>query len=100
MTPEKSTGKVLLTGATGYLGGRLLAELESAGHPVRCMARRPEFLRPRVAPSTEVVFGDVLKPESLDAALVGVESAFYLVHSMGSRGDFEEEDRRAATANG
>ena len=89
---------VLLTGATGYLGGRLLKQLEKTGHRVRCMARRPEFLLQRVAPRTEVVYGDVLRPESLNDALDGVKTAFYLIHSMASRGDFEVEDRRAAQA--
>lgn len=87
---------VLLTGATGYIGGRLLKALERAGTRVRCLARRPEFLEPRVAPGTEVVKGDCLDPSSLLPALAGVHTAFYLVHSMGSTGKFEEEDRRAA----
>ena len=56
---------VLLTGATGYIGGRLLKGLEKAGWPVRCLARHPEFLRPRVAPATEVVQGDCLDLASL-----------------------------------
>jgi len=87
---------ILLTGATGYVGGRLLQALEHDGHRVRCLARRPEFLRQRVAPSTEVVAGDVLDRHSLDLALHGVDFAYYLVHSMGSGGSFEEDDRRAA----
>lgn len=87
---------VLLTGATGYIGGRLLTGLEKAGWPVRCLARHPEFLRPRVAPVTEVVQGDCLNLASLQPALAGVHTAYYLVHSMGSSGKFEEEDRRAA----
>ncbi len=87
---------ILLTGATGYIGGRLLKALEARGRRVRCLARRPNFLRPRVAESTEVVEGDVLNPTSLDSAMGGVDSAYYLVHSMGSTGAFEEEDRRAA----
>lgn len=89
-------GRVLLTGATGYVGARLLRELERRGKSVRCLARRPGHLDGRVAPETEVVAGDVLVPDSLPAAFEGVESAFYLVHSMGARGDFEEEDRRGA----
>jgi uncharacterized protein YbjT (DUF2867 family) len=87
---------ILLTGASGYVGGRLLAALEAAGHRVRCLARHPEFLKPRVAPTTQVVKGDVLDPASLAAALVGVDTAYYLVHAMGSGNAFEEEDRRAA----
>ena len=87
---------ILLTGATGYVGGRLLKALEQAGHHVRCLARRPAFLRARVAPTTEVVAGDVLDQGTLPAAMKGVQTAYYLVHSMGSRQAFDEEDRRAA----
>ena len=89
------TSRVLLTGATGYIGGRLLRLLERQGYRVRCLARRPEVLRQKVGPSTEVVAGDVLNLPSLDIALRGVDAAYYLVHSMGSR-SFEEADRTAA----
>jgi uncharacterized protein YbjT (DUF2867 family) len=91
-------GLVLLTGATGYVGGRLLDELLAAGHRVRCLARRPDELRARVPAGVEVVAGDLLDPASLPPALQGVESAFYLVHSMGAASEFEERDRAAATA--
>jgi uncharacterized protein YbjT (DUF2867 family) len=87
---------ILLTGATGYIGGRLLKALEARGHRVRCLARRPDFLRPRVGELTEIVKGDLLDSTSLEPAMAGVHSAYYLVHSMGSTGAFEEEDRRAA----
>jgi uncharacterized protein YbjT (DUF2867 family) len=87
---------VLLTGATGYVGGRLLQELQKAGHRVRCLARRPEFLRPRITPSTEIVAADILDPQSLNEALAGVDIAYYLVHSMGSGSAFEEMDRQGA----
>ena len=87
---------VLLTGASGYIGGRLLKALEAAHWPVRCLARRPEFLRSRVSSSTEVVQADCLDRTSLASALVGVSTAYYLVHSMGSPGQFEKEDRQAA----
>jgi uncharacterized protein YbjT (DUF2867 family) len=87
---------VLLTGATGYVGGRLLRRLEEQGCRVRCLARRPEFLRARVGPATEVVGGDVLDAASLQPALRGVDTAYYLVHSMGTAGNFEEQDRQAA----
>lgn len=87
---------ILVTGATGYVGGRLLRSLETAGHRVRCLARRPEFLRDRAGSTTEVVQGDVLDADSLQAAMAGVSTAYYMVHSMGSSGEFEEEDRRAA----
>jgi uncharacterized protein YbjT (DUF2867 family) len=86
----------MITGASGYVGGRLLRRLEASGRPLRCLTRRPDVLRDRVGPHTEVVEGDVLDRASLDAALHGVHTACYLVHSMGSGCDFEELDRRAA----
>ncbi len=88
---------ILLTGATGYVGGRLLARLEARGPRLRCLARRPEVLAHRVQSSTEIVAGDVLDRASLDAALTGVSVAYYLVHSMGATGSFEAADRQAAT---
>lgn len=92
----ESTDLTLLTGATGYVGGRLLAALESQQAPVRCMARRPQYLASRVAPSTQVVEGDVLDSESLNRAMAGVSTAYYLVHSMSDEGDWEEMERHAA----
>jgi uncharacterized protein YbjT (DUF2867 family) len=88
--------RVLVTGASGYVGGRLVAALEARGARVRCLARRPEFVRARVEEQTEVVRGDVFARESLQQALAGVDVACYLVHSMASTGDFESQDRRAA----
>ena len=89
---------ILLTGATGYVGGRLLLELEGSGHRVRCLTRHPEALCRRVAQTTEVVKGDVLDATTLPAAMKGVRTAYYLVHAMASANSFEEEDRRAAHA--
>lgn len=101
-TPTSSTPPagpqplVLVTGATGYVGGRLWHRLEELGCRVRCLARQPERLAARTGPATEVVAGDVLDKESLLRALTGVDSAYYLVHSMGSPDGFEENDRRGA----
>ncbi len=91
---------ILLTGATGYVGGRLLHALETGGYPVRCISRHPEVLRQRVGDDTEVVRGDVLDAASLATAMAGVHTAYYLVHSMASANSFEEEDRRAANLFG
>jgi uncharacterized protein YbjT (DUF2867 family) len=87
---------VLLTGASGYIGGRLLSALEKASWRVRCLARRPDFLKARAGGSTEVVKADCLDRSSLAPAMAGIHTAYYLVHSMGSAGKFEQEDRQAA----
>jgi uncharacterized protein YbjT (DUF2867 family) len=87
---------VLLTGATGYVGGRLLPALEAQGYRVRCLARRPAAVTGMTSAATEVMSADLLDPASLDIALRGVGAAYYLVHSMGSSGSFEDADRQAA----
>jgi uncharacterized protein YbjT (DUF2867 family) len=88
---------VLLTGATGYVGSRLLGRLlDSPSVRLRCLARRPETLRDKLPAAAEVVAGDVLEPASLQSALQGIDTAYYLVHLMGSSADFEHQDRLAA----
>lgn len=87
---------VLIAGASGYVGGRLLDVLQNRGQRVRCLARHPDSLRERVATTTEVVAGDVLDSQSLPAAMEGVQTAYYLVHAMASANSFEDEDRAAA----
>ena len=87
---------VLVTGATGYVGGRLVPRLLEAGWRVRCLTRHPERLSSRVPPGAEIVTGDVLDVASLAQAAEGVDAAYYLVHSMAATGDFEAKDRIAA----
>ena len=87
---------LLIAGATGYVGSRLLRRLEHDGLSVRCLCRNPETLKARVSPTTELVVGDLLQRASLGAALSGVDTAFYLVHSMRAGRDFESDERRAA----
>ena len=90
---------ILLTGATGYVGGRLLHALETAGYRVRCLSRQPEALIARVTQTaTQIVKGDVLDGDSLGPAMSGVHTAYYLVHAMASVKSFEDEDRRSAHA--
>ena len=95
--PAPGSRLLLVTGASGYVGGRLLRALAQRGERVRCLARRPEELRARISPRVEVVGGDVLDAASLVRALAGVDTAFYLVHGMASPRDFMEEERRGAT---
>ena len=87
---------ILLTGATGYVGGRLLGALERAGQRVRCLVRDPSRVRARIGPETEVARADAVTGEGLDEALAGTETAYYLIHSMGSAHGFEQTDREAA----
>ncbi|MHB9133487.1 MAG: SDR family oxidoreductase [Armatimonadota bacterium] len=87
---------ILLTGATGYVGGLLLPRLVGAGYRVRCLTRHPEALRDAVPPGVEVVQGDVLDDASLPPAMAGVWAAYYLVHSLEAGAEFAEKDRRGA----
>ncbi|MGW4927668.1 SDR family oxidoreductase [Agromyces sp. NPDC004153] len=82
--------RVLVTGATGYIGGRLVPRLIGAGHDVRVLVRQPERLRDVPwAASVDVVAGDLGDRAAVDRAMDGIEVVYYLVHSMGGRGDFE-----------
>lgn len=95
-----NTGKsILITGATGYIGGRLIPQLLARGYRLRCLARDPDRLRARAwAGRVEVVRGDVADRSSMDAAMTDCSAAYYLVHSMArGGGKFGEADRRAAT---
>ena len=87
---------ILLTGATGYVGGRLLPLLLSAGHRVRCLTRRMSTKVNFDSPNVEVAIGNALDLDSLKLALTGVDTAYYFIHSMGDNEDFEQTDRRAA----
>jgi uncharacterized protein YbjT (DUF2867 family) len=91
---------VLLTGATGYVGGRLLRALQAAGTRVRCLARRPEALIGRVGPDTEIIAGDATDLDALLRAMSGVNTAYYLVHAMGAGTGFREADRHTALTFG
>ncbi|MEO8090456.1 MAG: SDR family oxidoreductase [Gemmatimonadales bacterium] len=86
----------LVTGATGYIGGRLATRLLARGHRVRAMARDPRRLGALAAAGGQPVAGDVLQPESLAPALHDVAAAYYLIHSMGTGADFAERDRTGA----
>lgn len=88
---------VLVTGATGYIGGRVVERLLAGGHTVRVLVRdRDRALARPWGPQVEIAEGDLAKPDTLKAALEGVDAAYYLVHSMYAGGDFEKLDRAAA----
>jgi uncharacterized protein YbjT (DUF2867 family) len=90
--------RCLVTGATGYIGGRLAPRLLRADHDVRCLTRSAARLSDIPwARHSEVVEGDLLARESLPAMFDGIDVAYYLVHSLGAK-DFEDRDRRAAAA--
>src|SRR3989338_2137924 len=88
---------ILVTGAAGYIGGRLVPQLAAAGHHVTCLARDPQRLAGRPRPGGDIRQGDGLDTKTLWRILAGVDVAYYLVHSMatGAR-DFGERDRVAA----
>lgn len=97
-TNNRNGDLVLVTGATGYIGGRLVPRLIESGYRVRCLVRDAARLQGRPwRDAVEVVAGDVLEPESLAAAMEGVDVAYYLVHSLGSGADYHQRDLRAAT---
>lgn len=88
---------VLVTGATGYIGGRLVPRLLELGHRVRCLVRDPSRLEGRPwHDDVEIMAGDVLQPESLTAAMQDVVVVYYLIHSLGSGADFNARDLTAA----
>ncbi len=99
MTGDGDGRPVLVAGATGYIGGRLVAELLTTGYPVRCLARNPRKLdaapwRDRV----EIAAGDLADPASLSAAMEGCRAAYYLIHSIGEGPDWEQTERDGARA--
>src|SRR3954468_20713386 len=87
----------LVTGTTGYIGGRLVPELLAAGHRVRVMSRTPERLRDHPwADRVEVARADAGDADAVSAACAGVDVVYYLVHALGGGPAFEETDRRTA----
>jgi uncharacterized protein YbjT (DUF2867 family) len=88
---------ILVTGATGYVGGRLVPRLLAAGYRVRCLVRDPARLQGRGwLKQVELARGDMLQPESLVPAMRDVHALYYLVHSLGGGNDFSERDLMAA----
>lgn len=93
-------GRVLVTGASGYIGSRLAPELLATGRHLSVLARHPDRIRERDWARDEdavrVVAGDATDPDDLRQAMEGVEIAYYLLHSMDGDGDFRERDKRMA----
>ena len=96
--PALEAGLVLVTGATGYIGGRLVPELLARGYRVRVMVRQEHPVHKQLWPGAEIAVADALAIESLETAFVGVSVAYYLIHSMLlGREEFEQADRQAAS---
>ena len=92
--------RILVTGATGYIGGRLVPRLLDKGHKVRCIARNPSRLAGHPWPGVEIVPGDLGDPAAPLQALQGIDVAYYLIHSMAAGHAFWERDRSMALAFG
>ena len=92
--------RILVTGATGYIGGRLVPRLLAQGHQVRCIARNPSHLAGRPWPDVEIIQGDLAESEALARAMEGIQVAYYLVHSMAAGQTFREKDHAMAQAFG
>lgn len=95
--PESTAGTTLVFGASGYVGSHLVPFLAAHGQRVRAASRRLAAMRSRGWHGVELVQADALQPSTLGAALAGVHTAYYLVHSMAAGGEFPALDRAAAT---
>ena len=94
---DRNDSPIVVTGATGYVGGRLIPRLVAAGYSVRCVARRPEELSDRLwKDQVEIVQADLSKPEEILRALDGAKAAYYLLHSMSSSSDFAKVESNMA----
>ena len=88
--------KVLVTGATGYIGSQLVQRLSQMPFQIRCLARNPDRIKKIKNTSIEVCQGDLLSYDSLREIFKGIDVSFYLVHSMDSKNDFERLECEAA----
>ena len=97
--PSTSPSTILVTGATGYVGGRLVPCLLREGYTVRCFVRSADRLRAKPwSDEVEVAVGDALEADTVLPAMEGVDAVYYLIHSLGAGEDtFEDRDRKAAT---
>ena len=94
--PRTISGKRLVFGASGYIGTNLVPHLLSAGIPLRAASRDIAVLQARAWPNVELVAADALRPETLVPVLRGIDTAYYLVHSMAAGRDFGQLDLEAA----
>ncbi len=98
MNASRDIKSILVTGVTGYVGGRLVPRLLQAGYHVRVLIRGTASRLDGRAwkDQVEIIIGDVLAPETLAAGLQGIDAAYYLIHSMGGKGEFSKRDIQAA----
>lgn len=85
--------RILITGATGYIGGRLIFKLLEEGYTVRCIVRQPEYLKSRVPDNVEIVRGDLMDYHSIESAMKDCDAAFYLVHALGAKDDWVDLEK-------
>lgn len=88
--------KILIVGGTGYIGSKLIQRFLQSNDSIRCLVRKKHSGEKREIPKVEVAYGDLLDKKSLHQALQGIETAYYLAHSLDKKKDFEDAERKAA----
>ncbi|GJL79549.1 MAG: hypothetical protein NPINA01_25380 [Nitrospinaceae bacterium] len=94
---ESKDKNILIVGATGYIGQKLIQRLKETGNPIRCLVRNPRSFKENPSQQIQIQQGDLIDFESIKNAFTGIDTAFYLVHSLDVKRDFEKQEQKAAT---